>query len=141
MKEEALFLEYLKEHGFKKTKQRKLILEKFLEMKGHVCADELYRAAKKIMPGVGQSTVFRAVKLLKQAQIASEVNFTGLRRRFEPGVTKHHHDHLICEECGKALEVYDDRIEKLQDLLAKRHSFAPSRHRMEIFGLCKDCKK
>ncbi len=138
-KEQEAFLNYLKEKGFKKTPQRQAILEGFLGLKGHVATDELYRSVIKKHPNIGYSTVFRSLKLLKEAKIASEVNFTGKRKRFEKGFARGHHDHLICLNCGKTIEVFDPKIEKLQDVLAKHHNFKPARHRLEIFGLCKNC--
>ncbi|MFA4905273.1 MAG: transcriptional repressor [Candidatus Margulisiibacteriota bacterium] len=137
--EKAAFIKYLKDRGFKKTPQRQIILDKFLEMKGHVSADELFRALRRKYPHLGQSTVFRSIKLLQDAKIASEVNFTGKRRRFEPEHIKGHHDHLVCVNCGKTAEVLDQRIEKLQDDLVRRYRFTPLRHRLEIFGICRKC--
>jgi len=139
MNEKNKFMAYLKEKGYKKTPQRRAILDKFLELKGHICAEELHRALQKSHPNIGFATVYRALKLLQGAKIAGEVNFTGKRRRFEKEA-RGHHDHLICLDCGKTIEVYDSRIEKLQDELVKKHSFVPVHHRMEIFGKCKSCQ-
>lgn len=138
-KEEKVFLTYLESKGFKKTPQRLGILDKFLELKGHVSADELYREAKKKYPNIGHCTVYRALKLFQEAKIAGEVNFTGKRRRFEKEYLRGHHDHLICLECGKTIEVYDQKIETLQEALVKKYDFTPVHHRMEIFGKCKSC--
>lgn len=137
--EKQVFLSYLKSKGFKKTPQRQAILDKFLELKGHVSADELYREIRRKHPNIGHCTVYRALKLFQEAKIAGEVNFTGKRRRFEKEYSRGHHDHLICLSCGKAIEVYDQKIESLQDALVKKHGFVSVHHRMEIFGKCKSC--
>jgi Fur family ferric uptake transcriptional regulator len=133
-------LNYLKEKGFKRTRQREAILAKFLSSEGHISTDELYSAVRKNCPRVGYSTVFRTLRLLKDAQLASEVNFSEKRKRFEHKFAHEHHDHLVCLKCGACIEVLDNRIEKLQEKLARRHGFKPVKHRMEIFGVCRNCK-
>ncbi|HBE02671.1 MAG TPA: hypothetical protein DC049_09360 [Spirochaetia bacterium] len=46
----------------------------------------------------------------------------------------------MCTKCGKFIEVVDQQIEDLQDKLCGRYNFMPKRHRMEIYGICSDCK-
>ena len=52
-----------------------------------------------------------------------------------------HHDHLICEDCGKVFEFEEESIEKLQLEIAKKLGFNLSSHRLDLFGQCikKNC--
>jgi Fur family ferric uptake transcriptional regulator len=50
------------------------------------------------------------------------------------------HEHLICENCGKLIEFTSPEIAELQRDLAKAHDFEPRVHRLEIYGLCEDCR-
>ena len=138
---EKVFFKYLKERGFYNTAQRRLVVQEFLRLEGHVCSDELYRAVKKKHPRVGQTTVFRTVKLLKEAKLAAEVNFTGKRRRFEHEWGHRHHDHLICVGCGRTIEFANKQIEKIQQQVTGSMNFQPLHHRLEIFGHCLKCRK
>ena len=138
-KELALFFAYLKDHGYYRTKQRQLILQKFLALEGHVCIDEVYLAVRKQYPKIGYSTVGRALKLLQAAKLAAGVNFTGKRNRFEHEYAHQHHDHLICINCGKTIEFSNPELEKLQEKTIGRYHFHPIRHRLEIFGHCERC--
>ena len=52
-----------------------------------------------------------------------------------------HHDHLICENCGRNIEVVDSQIEELQDALARKHGFKPTFHRLYLYGICPDCQR
>jgi Fur family ferric uptake transcriptional regulator len=74
------------------------------------------------------------------AGLARETDFGGSIRRFEHKYKHQHHDHLVCLNCGRIIEVISPAIEKLQESLARKHRFKALRHRMEIFGLCKNCK-
>ncbi len=55
--------------------------------------------------------------------------------------THEHHDHLVCNKCGKIIEFIEHRIEKLQDEVCKSKKFKPESHRLQIQGLCEDCNK
>ncbi len=59
-------------------------------------------------------------------------------------LTEHHH-HLVCDECGSVADVtLPTRVETTMDRsfadAANRHGFAASRHAIDIFGLCADCR-
>ena len=59
--------------------------------------------------------------------------------RYESAVDRHHHDHLICQACGKIIEFENDRIEVLQDAVARKHGFTVLHHKLELYGRCRDC--
>jgi hypothetical protein len=72
--------------------------------------------------------------------LAKERNFSKKVSVYEPIISKGHHDHLICQVCGSVIEFENDGIEKLQNRITNEHSFNIVSHRLEIFGICKDCK-
>ncbi len=53
--------------------------------------------------------------------------------RFEHA-TGDHHDHLIDIETGDVIEFKSDRIEKLQDEIAKSLGYDIVHHRLELYG-------
>ncbi|MBF8277924.1 MAG: fur 1, partial [Candidatus Brocadiaceae bacterium] len=50
-----------------------------------------------------------------------------------------HHDHMVCNKCGKIIEFIDNRIEELQIEVCKKNKFQAEYHRLQIQGLCEDC--
>ena len=134
------FKDYLTQRGFRLTKQRVAIVEMFLMKEGHLCIDELYYKLRKKYPRIGYTTVYRTFKLLKSASLVSEVNFSGKRKRFEHAFGRPHHDHLICEKCGRVIEFVDSEIEERQDIICKKYGFKGEKHLMEIFGKCRKCQ-
>ena len=54
---------------------------------------------------------------------------------------EHHHDHFICEHCGKIVEFEDDAIERMQQDVAKKLGVVMTRHKLEFYGLCHDCRR
>jgi len=135
-----IFREYLRTKGMLASSQREQILDIFLKTEQHPTINDLYELVRKKHPQIGLATVYRTMKVICDAGLARETDFGGGIRRFEHKYQHQHHDHLICLNCGSIIEVLNPEIEKLQENLAKKHRFKALRHRMEIFGLCKNCK-
>ena len=136
-----IFISFLREKNLQLTRQREEILRCFLSTERHLSVEELYALVRKKDPKVGQTTVFRTLKLLCEADVAREVDFGDRIKRYEVKYGHEHHDHLVCTKCGKFIEAVDDRIEELQEKLCKKFGFTSKSHRLEIFGICKKCKK
>ncbi len=84
--------------------------------------------------------MYRTLKLLAEAGLAQE-------RRFEDGFTRYehaspdaHHDHLICTRCGAIIEFENERIEALQQDVARKNRFKVQSHKLELYGLCAGCQ-
>ncbi len=107
---------------------------------GHLSTEEVYDKVRSIDPSVGQSTVYRTMKLLCDAELAHEVHLGDGIVRYEP-YREEHHDHLVCEKCGKTVEILSDRMEKIQENVAKKHGFVLTSHTMCLYGICAECRK
>jgi len=114
------------------------VIETFFRGRTHVTVEELARAVREGSPGVGNVTVYRTLKLLSRMGYVKELDFGDGARRYESNLSAHH-DHLVCTVCGKVIEFEDHEIEKLQNLVTRRHGFLPEAHRLEIFGRCRRC--
>ena len=130
--------QYLVLRGLKHTRQRDIILEAFLASEGHLTSEQLYEHVREGHPEVGAATVYRTLKLLVDAGIASSSTF-------HEGVTVYehqprHHDHLICLGCGEIVEFECDEIEVKQVEIAEQHGFRLTRHRLHLFGYCAACQ-
>ena len=134
------FQQYIARKGLKNTPQRLRIVEAFMAAQGHPSTEELYACLKEVDPSLGQATVYRTMKLLCDSGLAREVQFGDGVSRYERRIGAEHHDHLICECCGMTIEVVDDDIERLQDALARKHGFQPTRHHLYLYGLCPACQ-
>jgi Fur family ferric uptake transcriptional regulator len=87
------------------------------------------------------ATVYRTMKLRAESNLAHAQNFGDGQTRYEPAVGREHHDHLICTRCGTIIEFENDRIEQMQDAVARKHGFRVTSHKMELYGLCRTCQK
>ena len=132
--------EYISENNLKITKQRRSVLKTFLECKNHVSVEELYNTVLKTEPKIGLATVYRTLALLTKSGLALEMDFGDGQKRYESSYRSVHHDHMICTECVKILEFNHPLIEKYQEEVAKQKNFKITSHKLDLFGLCKDCK-
>ena len=135
-----IFQAYLAGQGLKSTRQREIILDAFLRSGSHLSTEELYLQLRKKNPQIGYATVHRTLKLLAECGLAEGRNFGDGQTRYESCADEKHHDHLICTSCGTILEFHDPRIEDLQEMVAREHDFTIQSHRLELYGLCADCK-
>jgi Fur family ferric uptake transcriptional regulator len=104
---------------------------------GFVSAQDLHQQLSAAGTRIGLATVYRQLGALAANGEADTIPVASglLYRACEPGS---HHHHLICENCGKAVEI-DLPSEEWIRAAASEHGYTITRHVMEIFGLCPDC--
>jgi Fur family ferric uptake transcriptional regulator len=135
------FEQALRERGLKSTSQRDDIARVFFGAEHHLSNEQLYTAVRRVNPRVGYATVYRTLKLLKECGLAAERHFDDGQARYEPVEGEAQHDHIICERCGKIVEFASEELERLQDKIGRFLGFVVARHRMELYGICKDCRE
>lgn len=132
---------YLSGQGLRSTTQRDKILRIFVDAGKHLSAEELYLRVKEAHSGIGYATVYRTLKLLAEAGLADERRFEDGFTRYEFKAAGNHHDHLICTQCGTILEFENERIEVLQQDVARKNRFMVQNHKLELYGICARCQK
>jgi Fur family ferric uptake transcriptional regulator len=136
-----MFRQWIKEQGLKATSQREDIAQVFFSVHRHISVEELYSEVRQVNPRVGYATVYRTMKLLKECGLAEERHFADGQARFENLEAERHHDHIICERCGRIAEFVHPQIEQLQEKVAQRFGFVATTHKMEIYGICQECRE
>lgn len=126
----------LKNAGLKVTLPRLKILEVLQEPEcHHVSAEDLYKKLIDMEEEIGLATVYRVLNQFDEAGIVTRHNFEGGKSVFEL-TQQHHHDHLICLDCGKVIEFSDESIETRQKNIAERHGIKLSNHSLYLYGHC-----
>jgi Fur family ferric uptake transcriptional regulator len=106
-------------------------------------AEELYQYIIVDNPGVGLATVYRNVLLLSELKIIEKLTLDDGFTRYELALNEenHRHHHLICNNCGKVIEVREDLMESIEKIFNENYGFLVSDHQTKFFGLCKDCRE
>jgi len=101
-------------------------------------AQEVHARLRERGESIGLATVYRTL-----ARMASDGEVDALRtpdgvaayRRCSAG----HHHHLVCRECGRAVEVNPPDLEAWAEQVAREFGFTRIEHELELFGRCPDC--
>lgn len=126
--------ELLRAAGVRITRQRRTILAILPEPGGdHPDAVEIFRRASAIDATISLSTVYRTMKLLEEKGAIQRHVFEGGPARFE-GADGVHHDHLIDLDTGVVVEFRSERIERLQEEIARELGYEIVSHRLELYG-------
>lgn len=126
----------LKSSGLKATLPRLKILEIFQASKvRHLTAEDVYKILLNENMDVGLATVYRVLTQFEQAGLLNRNHFETGKAIFELNEGSHH-DHLVCLDCGKVEEFYDEQIEKRQQTIAKERGFSIAEHALALYGNC-----
>lgn len=126
----------LKASGLKATLPRLKILEIFQNSSvRHLSAEDVYKILLADNMDVGLATVYRVLTQFEQAGLLSRNHFETGKAVFELNQGSHH-DHLVCLDCGRVEEFYDEEIERRQHQIATKRGFNIAEHALALYGHC-----
>lgn len=126
----------LKNTGLKVTLPRLKILELFQDgSQRHMTAEDVYRLLLQEGSDVGLATVYRVLAQFEQAGILSRNHFESGKAVYELNEGQHH-DHLVCLDCGRVEEFYDEQIERRQRAVAQAKGFRIADHALSLYAHC-----
>jgi Fur family ferric uptake transcriptional regulator len=122
---------------------------------GRRCMVELLVAAGRpvsigdiadLRPEIARSSAYRHLMELQIAGVVRRVASNDEFARFElaEDLTEHHH-HLLCVNCGSVVDVtppaaLERAVSKAMADLAGAEGFEMLSHRLDVFGLCPNCR-
>lgn len=127
------------EKGSRMTKQRKKILEIVQSTKSHPTADWIYNEVRREMPNVSLGTVYRNLGILKEKGEVIELNYGSSFSRYDGNREPHYH--LTCTECKKVYDVEIPISTQLANEVMEEEGHIVEAHRLEFYGICRDCRK
>ena len=135
------FRRYLRDHRQPVTRQRDLVAQVVFLSEDHPSVESIRRTLKERGEHVGLATVYRTLEVLLQSELVRAHDFGEGFKRYEPMAAQAHHEHLICERCGRVEEFQNERLERMLPIIADEHGFQHQRHRVEIYGVCRECRQ
>jgi Fur family ferric uptake transcriptional regulator len=131
--------EILREKGHRLTPQRMLVIEALHNADKHISAEELYEQLHSRYPYANISTVYRTLELLKELHLVTETDFGEGYVRYHVAEKGHHH-HLVCQTCGKIMDVEEVALYPLKDTLLRKYGFDADLRHLAISGECSKCR-
>ncbi len=130
----------LSEKGYRLTPQRLMILAAIETSRDHISAEEIYAEVIAKYPHVNISTVYRTLELLKKLDMVYEIDLGEGCIRYHAEESGHHH-HLVCQDCGRVIDIKEASLSSLRDILLRDYGFRAELKHVGIFGLCENCRK
>jgi Fur family ferric uptake transcriptional regulator len=124
----------------RQTRQRAEIVELLGGLEEFRSAQQLHDLLRARGSSVSLATVYRAMQSLSDSgdvDVLLAADGEALYRWCE---RKAHHHHLVCRECGTAVEIDGPNVERWADAVAAEHGFADVAHTLELFGTCRACR-
>ena len=138
-RERQKFLQFLRERGHRVTSERLALFDEIFSQHGHIDAEELLGAMKARGLKISRATVYRNLDLLVECGLARKQRLGSRGFLYEHMHFGQQHDHLVCTGCGRVVEFVSPGIAALQGEICRAHGFVPTRHTLQIAGLCNRC--
>ena len=123
----------LRKAGIRITRPRRIILDILTSTEDHPDAMKIFHRATEIDDSISLSTVYRTMNLLEEMGAIHRHAFSGGPSRFEQAHGEHH-DHLIDVDTGAVIEFKSEKIEQLQEEIARSLGYDIIHHRLELYG-------
>ena len=121
------------------TKQRQTVLRVIRDSDKHLTANEVFDAARRLLPGISFATVYNSLNYLKNQGLIGEIKFGTNANLYDRRLTRH--DHALCNKCGKLVDLELTIPKKLLEEAASRSKFKPETIELTLRGLCPECSE
>jgi len=123
--------------GLGLTRQREAVLQVIRNSDFHLTANEVFLAAKQVLPSISFATVYNSLRFLKEAGHIAEITFGNGASRFDR--MTHRHDHAICTDCGMLVDIEMDLPADLVSMAESECGFKTDSIEFTLRGRCPDC--
>ncbi len=132
-------LDRVRQHGFRMTRQRSAILQALCELDGHASAERIHERVSLHAQRVDLSTIYRTLEKLRDLHILSQTDLGRGSAEYEI-VTGRPHHHLICQGCGRVIDLDHMYLAPASEAIRKDLGFEAILRHFAIFGLCRECR-
>ena len=133
--------DFLGSGGLKHTRGRETILRELQVRKGHFNAEQLYSVLNRKGTKVSRPTIYRTLKLLETYHLIDRLDIKQNCFYYESIFQKKHHAHLICEQCGKIMDLQSSSLDTLKNEACKEEEFLLDTISVQLFGVCRSCQR
>lgn len=135
------FRRWLRDRHLPVTQQRDLVAQVVLTGTTQLSVDDVAARLRDRGTPVGLATIYRALDTLVDAGFVRSNDFGEGFKRYEAQRPGRQSGFLVCARCGGVTEFPLDQLDRTLSLLADEHEFLAERHRVELHGTCRDCRR
>ena len=130
----SVFRRYLRSQDLKYTPERADILDAIIAEDGLFEAESLMDSMRSDDHRVSKATLYRTVKLLREAGIIQEVTIDGKQAHYQLIYGRKPIDALVCMRTGKRIEFSSEELVAIRNNICKEHGWNPAGHRFVIYA-------
>ena len=128
----------LRDHGFRITPQRQLVLEA-VETLRHGTPEEILVEVQRTASGVNLSTIYRTLEVLEDVGLVTHAHI-GHGPPTYHAVDDDVHIHLVCDRCKSVQSVPASVATSFVEQLEAEYGFRTDISHVSVHGLCESCK-
>ena len=135
----------LREHGLRPTEARRLVLALLGDKNDHLNPEGIMKALRNKGHPMSVATLYQNLNNLVEAGLLIRIKGPDGLMRFDANLDPHHH--LVCDTCGKMIDVRINRETQLQQspIEYQTGNSLSDWHinyiNIEFKGICPDCQK
>jgi len=129
----------LRQHGYRVTPQRQLVLEAVDKLR-HATPEEILQQVQSTARGVNLSTVYRTLEVLEDVGLVTHTHI-GHGAPTYHALDEHAHIHLVCSKCEQVTSIPASVAQSLVADLKKKYGFTTDISHFAIQGVCADCAR
>lgn len=143
LQEKRVKIKHMKENAFinnglKRTKNREKILSILKEAKNPLTAEDIFYSFQK--KDINLSTIYRCLNTFeKKGMVKREIN-SNKENVFSLSNEEDNHI-LVCVKCHKRIPLKGCPFHEVNEKIESETGFHIQDQNIELYGLCKDCKK
>jgi Fur family peroxide stress response transcriptional regulator len=132
------FIGRSKDLGIKVTPQRIAIYKELASTDQHPSTETIYKKIKDYYPNISLTTVYRTLETFEKLGLISVVNVLYNAARYDANLAPH--NHIVCTECKKVEDVYDESLSALDISDKTLGDYHIKGYSILLNGVCKDCR-
>lgn len=125
----------LDEAGYRSGAARREVVEL---LAGESCALTALEIDRRL-DSVGRASVYRTLDQLERLHLIQRVEIGGDAAGYERVDPKHHHHHLVCEDCGRLSPFASEELETAIARISREAEFEVAAHDVVLRGTCPTC--
>src|SRR5687767_5789106 len=125
--------------GYRATTARRAVVNLIARREGHFTAADLASDAQANGLGIGRATIFRTLDVLTELRAVERLDLPTGEHAYVACEPAHHH-HVVCSRCGRSSDADDAGLRAVVRDIERQTGYRIDEHRLELFGLCPDCR-
>ena len=126
-------------HARRTTRQRTAVAESLTTSPDFRSAQDIHAALRDRGEPIGLATVYRNLALMVELGEVDTVVLNDGQTLYRRCSDRHHH-HLVCRRCGQTVEIAGPAVEAWAADVAAEQGFTDVTRRLELLGLCAECR-